>query len=519
MPRKGAALFKDKANRSPIEAINPYRLVRHQTRRTVRGYCTRLIEPAPSGSGSKALCQNSFAGRAELAINGKMLKRLVILVAVTMLACSASCGTRNDSAGALEPEQARSGVPRGAVIEASGYATIMDAPPAPFTPFEPGEPPKLSPEQLAASAQFARVSAFQNQVREEVEALGAKLRVVEKGNFVSVYYDNEGDPSVVFQFLRDGPGTLRKYSSNPRFFGKTVRFSREELMVAADFMWATFREDRVLQSTGIGRNEVEARITVSREEFLALVKRKGVAIPPSVDLVFNAAPVVPLVAPQRPTISDPAVPPHIARLLRIFPRDNRGGPLLSLLVESRAKVVLKDGCFRIAGGEHNNALVLFPIGAQLFVDRDGYLAYGQDESPGYARVGEELVFQGLIGDVSTPELVQPVHNACGAGRVVKINGMQSAAAGRAQSTATQNLDALRSFRDSYGLSESVARRVLEACEARTGMGVCLLAPPLPPPPGEPLSCPAGSKPSLGLCRTPEGYIRPIPEWIQDLIRD
>src|SRR5690606_4380838 len=145
------------------------------------------------------------------------------------------------------------------------------------------EPP--TPDQVAAQEQFRRVAGFQNAVRGDVEALTERLRRDEAGNFVSVYYDNEGDPSVVFQFLREGPGTLRRYSDNPRFFGKTVRFSQEELMAAADFMWATFREDRVLQSTGVGRNEVEARVAVSREDFLALVKRKGVEIPPSVNLV------------------------------------------------------------------------------------------------------------------------------------------------------------------------------------------------------------------------------------------
>src|SRR5690606_10673756 len=115
---------------------------------------------------------------------------------------------------------------RGATIGADGYATIIDAPPAPFTPVLPGEPEPPTPDQVAAQEQFRRVAGFQNAVRGDVEALTERLRRDEAGNFVSVYYDNEGDPSVVFQFLREGPGTLRRYSDNPRFFGKTVRFSQ-----------------------------------------------------------------------------------------------------------------------------------------------------------------------------------------------------------------------------------------------------------------------------------------------------
>lgn len=438
-----------------------------------------------------------------------MLKRLAILIAVALVACSG--GAPDNAANAQRPKEARSVLPRGVLIGLGGYATITDAPPTPFTPVEPGEPPTPSLAQTAASERFHRAGEFQNKVREEVQALGARLRTAEKGNFVDLYYENEGEPHVVFRFLHDAQATLAKYTHNPRFVAATARYSMEELSRARDFMWKAFREDRVILGGGIGnkQNRAEIDIAVTEPEFRALVARKGIKIPDAVELHFHADQMV--------TLGNQPLQPPIARLVRIFPRDNRGGPYLSLLVESRAKVILKDGCFRIDGGEHNNALVLFPIGAQLFIDRDGYLAYGQQESPGYARVGEEQIFPEIASEVTTPELIGPIHKVCGQGKVVKIHGMRSAAADRAQYALTQNANALRFFRDSYGLSEPIARKVLEACKARSGMGMCLLSPPPPPPPGGP-SCPAGSKPSYGICRTPEGYIRPIPDWIQHIIR-
>jgi len=118
--------------------------------------------------------------------------------------------------------------------------------------------------------------------------------------------------------------------------------------------------------------------------------------------------------------------------------------------------------------------------------------------------------------VTAPELVRPIHAACGAGKVVAITAMESAAAQRSQQAVEQNANALRQFRESYGLSEPTARRALERCKQRSGFGVCLITPP-PPPPRNGLSCPAGSRPSFGLCRTPEGHIRPIPQWIEELI--
>ena len=79
-------------------------------------------------------------------------------------------------------------------------------------------------------------------MRANVQAVVDRLRLQERGNFVSIYYDNEGEPSVVFQFLRDGPKTLRKYTSYPRFSVKTVRWSTRQLLADQDFMMNTFAQ-------------------------------------------------------------------------------------------------------------------------------------------------------------------------------------------------------------------------------------------------------------------------------------
>lgn len=46
--------------------------------------------------------------------------------------------------------------------------------------------------------------------------------------------------------------------------------------------------------------------------------------------------------------------------------------------------------------------------------------------------------------------------------------------------------------------------------------MCITIPP--PPVARQEDCPAGTKLSFGLCRTPEGYIRPLPKWIERLVR-
>ena len=435
------------------------------------------------------------------------------------------CSLALAGCAAKSAEPAAGDVPFRAGLGRDGYATILDAPPAPFDPVEASETTPPTAQQLAAQVPFTRVGRFQNSVMEEVQALVERLRRQDRGNFVSVYYDNEGDPSVVFQFLREGPETLRKSTQHPRFFGKTVRWSEQQLMADMEFVMKAFAADRVIQGAGIGgRNEVGVDVAVPEVEFRALVAKKGVKLPKSVVLRFNGAPVVPLGMADGAALNRP-LPAKIARRVRIFPRDDRPNGMLPLIA-SRAKVILRDGCFRLA--DHGDALALFPLGAKLLVDAQGYLAFGDGLRSGYARVGETIEFQGGTGAVTTPALVAPIHAACGPGKVVKVTAMNSAAARDAQARRDAEINALRTLRDSYGLSAGQAERALaflaerQARQPRQILPGGIAAPPVPPtmivnapppPPGMNRSCPPGSKPSFGLCRTPAGHLRPLPDWL------
>jgi hypothetical protein len=419
-------------------------------------------------------------------------------------------------------------------INPSGFATILDAPPAPFIPDTPKDPEPFTPAQIADQQQFTRVGNFQVRVRDKAQALDRQLRKAQKGNYVSVYYDNDGDPSVVFQFLRDGPGTLRRYTSHPSFIGKTVPYSMAQLHAASAFMWTTFGKDRVIQSTGIGRNEVDVSVLVPEAEFRALVARKKVKLPAPVRLEFSAAPIV--IQPGRPALGAAAdslnasLPPDIAQKVRIFARDNRPDGMLNDIV-SRAKVVLRDGCFRIA--DQGDALVLFPLGARLFIDSEGYLAFGDKGRPGYARVGETIVFAGSLRELTIPALVDPIHAACGPGKVMKVTSMESEAARSAQQRVIDEYNAVRMLGESYGLSKEQARRALvfldkqQATRPRQIMpdgtsvqlpsaSIIMISPPHPPVANQ-SECPSGTKLRFGMCRTPEGYLRPLPQWLAEFL--
>ena len=133
--------------------------------------------------------------------------------------------------------------------------------------------------------------------------------------------------------------------------------------------------------------------------------------------------------------------------------------------------------------------------------------------------------------MATPELVDPIHAACGPGKVIKVEGMESAAASDSQRKVTDRANAMRALQDRYGLDARQAERALDWLDARgeanrrtTPDGI--LEPPItgammvempPRPVMDPSECPPGSSLSSGLCRTPEGYLRPLPDWLVEFL--
>ena len=129
----------------------------------------------------------------------------------------------------------QTGVPTGATIELSGFATILRAPPVPY----PDEPPA---QQLSGAeaewyardngisvAEARKRQAEQEAGRVEFELLLANLRAREAGNFTAPRMIHQPDWGYEFYFKRDPQATLAKYTKNPRYTAKLARYTREEL--------------------------------------------------------------------------------------------------------------------------------------------------------------------------------------------------------------------------------------------------------------------------------------------------
>ena len=180
-----------------------------------------------------------------------------------------------------------------------------------------------------------------------------------------------------------------------------------------------------------------------------------------------------------------------------------------------SRLIIQSGCLRL--DLPDRPLVRFVAPPLIQRDATGYLVLGghdADGRAGFSRIGEDVVwFHGPFEHdqntgsrpltITDPDAVAPIHAACGLGRVVSLPPVVLSAA---LLQASQMDAAVKQFREMYGVDEATARRKLGDCR---NSGACGVVSP-PPPVMDAKMCPAGTSLESGLCRTAEGYIRPIP---------
>ena len=220
---------------------------------------------------------------------------------------------------------------------------------------------------------------------------------------------------------------------------------------------------------------------------------------------------------------EPLVAAQAAGLIRLFPRLAPVPPSDELvtfdLVEASpvfGTIILRDGCLKLA--EPGEPHAILPAGTKLTIDSEGFLtagvsANGEATNP---RIGEPAwwpeAFRPRAADAAA---VARIRATCGPGAVIQIGPAQSLAASQSAADGA----AARNIVNMYGLPFTTALTKVRACRIRLGRnsGIdpqrmitnpCGSTPPSPV--ADQRSCPAGTTLSGGLCRTPEGHIRPIP---------
>jgi hypothetical protein len=183
-----------------------------------------------------------------------------------------------------------------------------------------------------------------------------------------------------------------------------------------------------------------------------------------------------------------------------------------------ARIVLRDGCFRI--DEPGDPIAVFDVGTSLWLDDAGYLMFGQGaDSAIRARVGEPIWWEGERRAISDPATLAELHARCGRGKAELVGLAQSLSLGQALADG----ESATNIVDMYGIPWARALDKVRECRAKLSKGpggaaVRMVATPCgttpPPPVTDPAHCPPGTAIVAGICRTPDGFIRPIPDWLK-----
>ncbi|WP_300972922.1 hypothetical protein [Sphingomonas sp. LHG3406-1] len=245
--------------------------------------------------------------------------------------------------------------------------------------------------------------------------------------------------------------------------------------------------------------------------FLTILAAPARDVRPSPDLIGAGERLLPEDAP--------AVAPELADKLRLVARLEPPPPdtqerLVTFDAEERpapvrtGRVILRDGCLRV--GIKDEPLAVLPAGTRLVRDPQGHvLMVMVQNSPTNARVGEEAMWVETGVRPIPSAAAERMRRACGGGRIALLSFVQSVSAVRAQSDAL----AARNVDIHYGLGWEESLRRVVRCRERSPvpMGASNMCGSTPPSPvADPRDCPAGTSLSGGLCRTPEGHVRPVP---------
>jgi hypothetical protein len=348
-----------------------------------------------------------------------MRSRLGLLLSLGLSACrppeAASAGAAPlPTASVGKPTMPAVPPPAGAVREASGYWTIVAAPPSPPPPAEPPRPPSartLYAEIAGVSNEEAeRRRRAQEALRPEMVRLVETLRRREKGNFLEAELVHRPDWAFLLYFRREPERTLARYTRHPRF--RAVRggiYTQEELQALTRPWVERLQSERLVTGYGInlrlGRLDVD--MVVSEAEFLRISAARGWgSLPATLHMTFAAEPV------------GPAVEEGAGEGVRLFPQDDRNLGIIHMAAFS-GRIVLRDGCFRVEQGLPGGDAMLayFPREVGLYRDAQGYLALRSRTGPQagrhLGRIGERFTWAGPIAASEELPMVGELRRRCG----------------------------------------------------------------------------------------------------------
>lgn len=256
-------------------------------------------------------------------------------------------------------------------------------------------------------------------------------------------------------------------------------------------------------------------MSVGRDGFGTVLSAPARRLVPSPTTVLAGGPTL---------TAEPVVAGQAAKFVRLFARLVPAPPsndlVVSLLQEPPPRfgtIILRDGCLKLA--EPGEPHALFPFGTKLYIDGEGYLTVGviMNGTATNPRVGEAAWWQGGTQPLVEAGAVARIRAKCGPGAAKPVGLVQSVSASQAAADGY----AARDLASMYGLAWPTALAKIRRCRLRLARNsgidpLRMIGSPCgstpPSPVDDPRSCPSGTSLSGGLCRTPSGHVRPIPEF-------
>jgi hypothetical protein len=341
-----------------------------------------------------------------------MLKHLPFLLPAVALTACATPMTPDAPASPLQ-----AALPTGAELSPSGFATILKAPPPPF-PQEPPPEPKVIDDfakRTASRDPAVRAKAWEEAngsaaFQAELHRLGEILRREQADNFVQMRIVRDPTVAAEIWFKRDAADTLARYTSNPLFRPRQGGLNLAEQERLGQLWVERSAGGDAISTVGVDPlGSVEIGVAVEEAEFRRIAAQRGWALGPELTLNFPS--------PRPPAFADPA----LARFVRAFARETRAKGI-QLLAGSRGRIILADGCFRLAMRDSGEPgpLVMFGRDAQLIRDDQGWLTVIEERGQRRYRVGDLGSWPGPnTVDEDDPD-VRNLRRQCGQGQVINV---------------------------------------------------------------------------------------------------
>lgn len=354
------------------------------------------------------------------------MRKIRLLPPVAMIALVAGCAADLTSQGRtpMTPDaRTATSPPTGSRSSASGYITVRDVSASPFPATPPPEPQVFDDFARRTSSPDPAIRATAWEDANGSPAFQAELQrlrqVVSRDhpdNFVEMRLVRDPAVAAEIWFKRDAARTLARHTSDPLFRPRQGGINRtEQDRLRTLWVERTERGD-LINLVGIDpiAGVVELGIAVEEAEFRRMAAERGWELSPELKLHFP---------PPRPAVYADR---SLEKYVRAFARESKAKGI-QLTGGYSGRIVLEDGCFRLAGRSPSDPapLVVFGRQARLDLDAQGYLVVLDNGEGRQYRIGEIGSWPGPNTVDEKDSEVRELRRRCGGGPVTNVAEPQS----------------------------------------------------------------------------------------------